>query len=85
MITILNRKELIITMDLNLYNKVKEALATERILFTTKVTNILDSSPFSPHRDRTGTFAMNQNAQYEYKIYVHKDDYEKARNLLWDW
>ena len=79
MITIFNRKELLITMDLNRQSTVRDILSANGIDYSVKVTNI-QSAPIN--RSRFGSFGANQNYSYEYKIFVHKKDYDYALYLI---
>ena len=78
MITIFTRKELLITFDTKRYADVRDILSANGIDYTIKVINLQNSSVFENKRDRYGSFGVNQNYSYEYKIYVHKKDYEYA-------
>ena len=84
MITIFNRKELLITMDMCRQSNVRDILSANGIDYTIKVTNLQSASVFENKRGRFGTFGVNQNYSYEYKIYVHKNDYDRACNLIKD-
>ena len=64
MITIFNRKELIITYDTAIQSKVRDILASDNIDYIIKVRNV-------------HPYALNLRS-YEYKIYIHKKDYEQA-------
>lgn len=68
MITIFNRKELIITYDINIQAKIRDILAVNNIDYT--INPIMFSA-------RTYTPA-------EYKIYVRKKDFEYACYLIKD-
>ncbi len=68
MITIFNRKQLILTYDTVIQSKVREVLAANNIDY------VINPIMFSA---RTYTNA-------EYKIYVHKTDFEKALYLIRD-
>ncbi|MBQ2888557.1 MAG: hypothetical protein IJE29_06550 [Firmicutes bacterium] len=78
MITIFNRKELLITMDMNYLSNVRDILSANGIEYTVKVTNLQSASAIDSNRARVGSFGINQNYSYEYKIYVHKKDYDNA-------
>ncbi len=78
MITIFNRKELLITLDMKRYGVVCDILSASGIAYTTKVTNRQTSSAIGTGRARSGSFGIHQNYAYEYKIYVHKKDYANA-------
>jgi c-di-GMP-binding flagellar brake protein YcgR len=82
MITIFTRKELLITMDVNRQSNIRGILAANGIKYTVKVTNLQSASVVGSSRARVGTFGINQNYSYEYKIYVHKKDYENALRLI---
>ena len=84
MITIFNRKELLITMDVSRQSDIRNVLSANDIDYSIKVTNLQSASVFENKRGRFGTFGVNQNYSYEYKIYVHKKDFERACNLIKD-
>ena len=70
MITIFNRKELIITYDTAIQSKVRDILASNNVDYIIKVRNV-------------HPYALNLRS-YEYKIHVHKKDYEHASYLIRD-
>ena len=79
MVTVFNRKELMMTFDLNEQVRIRNLLADHGIDYYIKTINRTSPSPLSVgSRGRTGTFGLNQNNVYEYKIYVKKEDYDKA-------
>ena len=82
MITIFTRKELLITLDMKRYGDVCDILSANSIDYTVKVTNRQAAAAIGSSRARTGSFGMNQNFAYEYKIYVHKNDYDNASRLI---
>lgn len=82
MITVFNRRELLITMDMGMQSRVRETLSANGIDYTIKVTNLQNSSIFENKRGRFGSFGINQDYSYEYKIYVHKKDYDFALKLI---
>lgn len=82
MITIFNRKELIITMDMSRQSEVRTILSNNSIDYTVKTTNLQSRSAIGGRTRRTGSFGINQDYSYEYKIYVHKKDYDKAFALI---
>ena len=78
MITIFNRKELLLTLDMKRQADVRDILAANGIRYSVKVKNpILGSS-----RARVGSFGISPDVSYEYKIYVHKTDYDYASHLI---
>ena len=82
MITIFNRKELIITMELKRQSEVRDILSQNGIDYTVKTTNLQAAAVVGSQRGRTGNFGINQDYSYEYKIYVHKKDFERAVSLI---
>ena len=82
MITIFNRKELLITLDIARQGEVRDILSANGIKYKVKVTNLQSASVFGSSRGRFGSFGINQDYSYEYKIFVHKSDYEKAATMI---
>ena len=82
MITIFNRKELLVTMDMNKQAIVRDTLSASGIPYVIKTTNLQSSQAAGSRRGQFGSFGVNQNFSYEYKIYVHKNDYDKAVGLI---
>jgi len=67
MITIFNRKQLIITYDITIQSKIRDILATNGVDYT-----------INP------IMGLYGSTKAEYKIYVHKKDYEQACYLIKD-
>ena len=82
MITIFTRKELLITLDMKRYGDVRDILSANGIAYTVKVINRQTAAAIGSSRARSGSFGINQNFAYEYKIYVHKKDYDNALRLI---
>ncbi len=83
MITIFNRKELLITYDMKIQSEVRTILRDHKIKYDVKVRNLLSPSPMhSGSRAHTGAHGVDLTKSYEYKIYVKKTDYERAMNLI---
>lgn len=82
MITIFNRKELLITFDMKHQANVRDVLTANGIDYTVKVINRQTADIICSNRTRLGSFGTNQNSAYEYKIYVHKKDCNKALGLI---
>ena len=76
MITIFNRKEVCITYDMKHQAEVRNILNANRINYTFKVTDRYGSNPSG------GAFRTKRDEACEYKIFVHKDDYDEAMYLL---
>lgn len=82
MITIFNRKELLITMDMKRQSDVRDILNANNIKYTVKVTNLQRTHAIGNSRARSGSFGIKQDYSYEYKIFVHKNDYDKAIGMI---
>ncbi len=78
MITFFNRKELLITMDMKRQDDVREILSVNGIDYIVKVINRQSDNS----RARVGSLGLNPKFTYEYKIYVHKNDYDNALRLI---
>ena len=55
-------------------------MSDNQIEYTIKTKNLLANRGVS--RGRTGTAFLNLDAAYEHKIYVRKEDYERAMMLI---
>jgi methyl coenzyme M reductase subunit D len=83
MLTLLNRKELTVTFNMNEQARVRKVLTEEGIDYTVKTVNRLSASLFSAGgRVRTGTYGQNTDTMTEYIIYVKKVDYERAMGVI---
>ena len=82
MITIFNRKELIITMNMKRQSEVRDILFQNGIDYIVKTINPETAPILGNRRAHTGSFGINANYSYEYKIYVHKKDFEKAVSVV---
>lgn len=76
MITVFNRRELIVTMDIKRQADIRSILADNNIDYVVKTTNL------ERRRGHTGSFGINQDYSCEYKIFVHKNNYGKAEALI---
>ena len=81
MITPFNRAELFVTYDLDRMNQVRYALEGAGLAYKYKTKDLASPTMFSS-RGRTGTFAMNNDARVEYKLYVRREELELAQALL---
>ena len=82
MITIFNRKELLITRSLDEQARVRAILHAEGIDYDMKTRSSQDKGLMSTRRGHTGSFGMNMDVYYEYRIFVKKEDYARAEYLL---
>ena len=78
MVTLFNRRELTTTMSMEIQAKVRDVLATNNIEYSMKTKNLQASLRDTNNRARIGTSFSNVDYSYEYKIYVRKEDYERA-------
>ena len=88
MLTIFNRAELLITYDLNRFNRVRDALdgvGIDYVYRTKDLTNptLLEGLAGGSSRGRTGTLGISHDARVEYKLYVHKDQLDWAKTFLY--
>ena len=83
MISVFNRKELLITYDIKKQSGVRTVLKNHEIEYTVKVKNILSPTPLSfGSRAHMTTVGIDLSKAYEYKIYVKASDYDKALYLM---
>ena len=80
MLTIFNRRELYMTYDMNDRVRVCDILRANCIDYRLKTTNTTSSAMGG--RRGGNTFGVNMDYAYEYKIYVHKNDYDRALHLI---
>ena len=69
-------------MEMNRQAQVRDILSQNGIDYTVKTTNPETAPILGDRRGYTGSFGINPDYSYEYKIYVHKKDYEKAAALI---
>ncbi len=83
MIAVWNRKELTVTWDMGRQAEIRRILAEHHIPCTVKTENPQTTNFFgTTQRGRTGSFGVRSEYSYQYKIYVHKKDYEQACYVL---
>lgn len=83
MSTIFNRKLLITIMDMKRQADIRYKLESAHIDYVVRTKNQQGTEWFgSGNRGRYGSMGINTNYSYEYKIYVHKNDYEKALHVI---
>ena len=88
MLTIFNRAELLITYDLNRFNRVRDALdgaGIDYVYRTKDLTSptLLEGLAGGSSRGRTGTLGISHDARVEYKMYVHKEQLDWAKTFLY--
>ena len=71
------------TYDVKRQSDVRDILRDNGIDYKVKVLNRKSASPIAAGaRARTGSLGEDLSRAYEYKIFVHKDDYEKAMYFI---
>ena len=81
LISVFNRREVLITSDLNSFKEARDALNNAGINYIIRTRNLLSPSNIPDKRSR-GFPGMNYDHAYEYKIFVHKNDYEQASYVI---
>ena len=83
MITVFNRKELVLTYDMKTQADARMLLAQNKIPYKITTRNIGDAHSVRGHAGVPfGRGGLSSDLLYEYHIFVHKDDYEKACVIL---
>ena len=82
MVTIFNRRELSLTLSMERQAEVRAILSTNGIDYQVKTTNLQNQQTLDSRRAHAGPSGIFSDHSYEYKIYVHKRDYEKAKYLI---
>lgn len=83
MLTIFNRRELLITFSVEEQNRVRDILARNNIDYRVKTVNPTARATFGRSgRARTGSLGIDLDCAYQYYIYVHKRDYARAQSLI---
>lgn len=82
MITIFNRKEVYLTYSINKQAEIRKILSQNNIKYSVKTINRMSSSPISRGTRRMGAVGQDMDLNYEYTIYVHKKDYDKAKYII---
>ena len=75
MIHLFNRRELLLTNSVERQARVRDVLAANGIPYRVKTSSNIS-------RSRGVMPGMRMDMLYQYRIYVKKDDYEKARHLI---
>ena len=81
MITFFNRRELMITCDLQEVNRIRELLLANRIEYLVKDSDQSMAKNLGAGRARTSVLTLGRK-QEQYAVYVHKDDLEYSKFLL---
>lgn len=79
-LTIFNRRELAVTLDMGRQAEIRNILAANNVKYLIRTHSSGGSSAWN--RGRMGSFGQNTALSYVYKIYVHKDDYAGALALI---
>ena len=70
------KREVLLTWDLNEYQRTKSLLADHQIEYTTR------SKPVTNPGRYHGVPSINASAAYEYHVYVAGKDYDRAMRIL---
>ena len=82
MINFFTRKELLVTFDKKRQGDIRDILSANGIKYVVTVINRQSAAVLGSNRARVGSFGINSNFAYEYKIYVNKKDYDKALRFI---
>lgn len=84
MSTFFNRKEVCVTFDMNKQAEIRYLLQGAGIDYRIRTKNRTGTMLLrgGTTRTYTGSAGNRQMEDYEYHIYVHKDDYEEALRLM---
>lgn len=83
MLTVFNRKELLTTWSMEEQIRVREVLAKNGIDYRIRTVNpSARSTAASSGRSRMGSCGVNSDCAYQYYIYVHRRDYDRARAMI---
>ena len=83
MIALWNRRELTTTWDMGSQAEICRILEEHGIPCTVRAESPQTTNFFgASQRSRTGSFGIRPEYSYQYKIYVHKKDYEQACYVL---
>ncbi len=82
MITVFNRRELTITMSMEVQSRVRDILSANGIDYIVRTKNLQASPAHGHSRGQFGTLGIDPDYSYEYKIYVHRNDYDRAQMLV---
>lgn len=78
MIGFWNRKELYMGCSMNRWNDIRNILSDNEIKYTYKVVNRNGATG----RSTRGTIGERTEFSYMYYVYVHKNDYERAYDMI---
>lgn len=81
MIGFWNKREVFVGQSLEKFSRVRQILISNGIKYTHKAMNRKSAGINSGTR-RMGTLGQNYMSEYMYYVYVHKNDYELAMELL---
>lgn len=82
MLTIFNRRKLILAFSIEWQMKIRDKLHANSIEYKYKVINHNRPFPFLSSRERNQTLGQNMEMVYEYIFFVHRRDYDKAKKLV---
>ena len=83
MITVFNRRSLYFGNDINEVNFIREILEINSVKYYYKVKNRMnDFGNRGSVRSTIGSLGNDITKMYEYEIFVHKNDFQRAEKLI---
>lgn len=83
MLTVFNRRELLVTHSMEEQARVRDILAQNHIDYRVRVVNPTARATLGgSDRGRVGSFGVDMDRAYYYYIYVHKNDCARAQSLI---
>lgn len=82
MITLFNRKELVITRSMQRQAQIRQMLSEAGIEYSLKTRGANGDLNRSAQRRLTGSAGISPEQQYEYTFYVRKSDFEQALHII---
>ena len=83
MITVFNRRSLYFGNDINEVNFIREILEINSVKYYYKVKNRMnDFGNRGSVRSSVGSLGNDITKMYEYEIFVHKNDFQRAEKLI---
>ena len=82
-LTVFNRREVLVTFSSDEFARAREALAHAQINYVLRIVNLESAKGWGPDRRSTyGSLGMNQQYTKQYVLFVHKRDYVEAERVL---
>lgn len=82
MITLFNRRKLMITVDPRERERVQDILEQEGIAYRLQTVTRTNPTAITTERERDGSFGQHQEMVQEFLLYVAKEDFDRAAEAL---